>query len=373
VLPHIDGVTLLEPWGADQGGLGFETSNVGNTASAGYNYANFDATVSNGSTGYLDSPYWPARAQIGIMLAPITGAPALGGNTFTPNYVFSNAYATSLTSAAQPVAACTNYPGNGATLPANLVSTINTIGVTLNDLRTGWPGMFAAPALTAWEAAAANAVAHYNTKTWPAFLRIAPGQGGESFMSCTAQWETYLSQNDAQLKTTWENWIQSLVNAGAAAAPTMPLEVVTNCQSCVSGGTIDNTWGDLTAQYAEGASPQWYLGANGLAQSDIALFGLYGTTSGSGISSDHAFIWSQYPAIGKVFQTLNFTDPTAAGTGSLTNLLPWQAGLCAGAGTCTYEAFWQDLCTAWCVNYVSYPAYHVGYQTALNGFRGSVR
>lgn len=387
VYPHIDGVTLLLPWGADCGGtncaLGFETSNGGGTAHGAFSYTAFDATVTNGSTGYLDNPYWVGGNKVGIIVSPIQGAPATGGNTFTPNYVYSTTHQAAVGAASpQDVVVCGAYKGDlnaamGGSSPAGVFN-INSAGVTLANIAHGWTGMQEVPATTAWEAALANAVPHYNAQTFVDFLRIAPGQGGESFMSCESNWASFLGNTQAQMRTLWETtYMQAILNAVNAASPNMPTEVVTNCQSCVPSTGVDYTWSLLTAQYAQAVTPKFWLGGNGLANTDLTLYATQGTTAGSGISSDHANLWNLYPSVGKVFQTVATTDPTGNGTGTLVVLLPFQANLCAAAPKCTYEAFWQDLCIAYCVNYApggvtQYTTYHVAYQNAINNFRANV-
>lgn len=379
VLPHLDGVTIQECWGGDLCSTGFETSNGGGTASAGYNYTNFDALINDPITGYINSPYWPSGKKVAIMLAPVQGAPATGGNTYTPAYVTSPAYALTLSGppAANHVAVCSAYKGDlnsamGGSTPSGIFN-VSSSGVTALNIQHGWTGMQELPARTAWNAALTNAVTHYNSQPFVDYLRIAPGQGGESFMSCYSNWSSNLGFTQAQMRTLWETtYMQTVFNTVAAASPNMPTVVVTNCQSCIPGTGYDYTFSLLTAQYSQAVSPKFWLEGNGLANTDVSLFTLHGNAAGSGISSDHANLWNLYPTTGKVFQTLATTDPTGNGTGSLVVLLPFQSALCALASNCVYEAFWQDMCIAWCVNYSQYATYHVAYQTAISNFRAQV-
>lgn len=378
VLPKVDGVTLLLPWGADNGNAtGFETSNGGNTASAGYSFANFDATVTNsGSTGILDNPNWPAAGRIAILAVAIS-SPVASGNTLTPNYVFSTTWATNCCSAAPlDVNFTPSYAGknNGGTLPLNAVANINIPGMELATLTTGWPGMFEGPASKAWKYALANQIAHHGAVSWHskiAFERIGGiGTGGETFMPGASNWKMFLGQDTRTLKATWTSYIKSIFDAATADNPPFPLEAALNCGGCALGDSIivEYTWSDLEAQYAQAENPKWMLGDNGASQSDIDTYAVAGAAPGSGISGDRAYIWATYPSVGKVFQTIAYTDPTGTGVGSLVSLLPFQQQLCAHANSCTFEAFWQDLCVAWCPNYVNYPAYHAAYAAVLDSF-----
>jgi hypothetical protein len=377
VYPLLDFVTFELPWSADHTTLGFESSNADSTGHRSYNFANFDATISNSKkTGITDNPNWPPGKKVRVIASPVQGTPAIGGNSYSPDYIFSTAFALSLGAGPQDVAVCDQYPGDrnpamGGTKP-HAIFNIESPGVTLSNVAHGWPGMYEVPASTAWRAALAVVIHHYNLQPKRVdSLRIAPGQGGESFMACASTWQAALGFSNDQMRELWEmNYKQRLVDSVNADRPAMPVGGVTNCESCTFGGTVDYSWADLFAWNMQEGSIQWQLSANGLARRDLALYAANGAQAGSGISSDHAFIWEEYPRAPKVFQTLAVTDPNGAGVGSLVKLLAWQKDRCAAATLCDYEASWQDLCTAACPNYVNFSTYHVAYMAALVDFRG---
>jgi hypothetical protein len=376
--PTFDGQSLYLPWGADSGGLGFEKSNAANTGSGGYDFTAYDSFITNSAlTGIMDNPNWPSRAQLVIPTRSISN-PGSAGNIDTPNYIYSTAYQSAVSAPnPQSVAFCTNYPGvnNGGTLPTNTVVNISTGGVVLATLTTGWPLMSELPAATGWKAALAKMFWHLGSVPYMSkidYVRVGgTGTGSEAFMACVDQWKTFLSQNNAQIKTTWTNWSKSLADAVNADVPPLTVQYAPNCATCLTG-TIDYTWADLEAQYEQAESIKPGIGSNGFSLSDVNIYATSGAADGTGISGNFAYLWKTYPnSPVHEFQTIAQTDPTNAGVGSLPNLLSFMALRCAEVAgqICAFEGFWQDWCIAYCPTYANYATYHTAYAKAISDFR----
>src|SRR6202044_1285136 len=372
VYPVVDGVSLVIPWSSDEGGVGIETSNSTNTAHQAYSYTAFDATVTNGTTGYLDNPNWPAGGKIIMVVKAMRSG---GNNVYIPNYVVSTVYAASLLSSAQNVGFCSSglsYAGqnNGGTLPVNTIANINTSGVQLATLVSGWLEMIDTPASTAYQALATNIISHYNSVSWNssiAYMRFGVGTGGESLWACNIQAASFYSLSNSQMLTTWLTWTQSLFNTIAAASPNFTIDEAQDCAGgCKTGttGIITNVWADDNAAKAVAAG--FGVGGNGETESDITFFSSGGVSAGSGISNDFAYIWNTYPSAAlHEFQQVSFTDPTGVNApGSLVDLLPFAQA----RGGDHWEAFYQDLCVALCPNYYQYATYHTAYQTVITTF-----
>src|SRR5579859_2297903 len=146
------GITVICPWSLDEG------SNGGNTASAGYtwnvsgNFVGCGAIVQNYlsiANGGLCAANCPI---ISMVFDPIQTPSHVGGNTFTPTYVFSSACAATAGAAAPQDAVECNTAGQaylGDSTYLNSVTNVNSTPIA--NVATGLPVTSEKSYMLAWK------------------------------------------------------------------------------------------------------------------------------------------------------------------------------------------------------------------------------
>lgn len=306
VLPNITGVAVPMSWNQ------IESSNASGTASGGYDFSSFDASL---------APYLNAGAKVNLIVWPATE----GGNNnpnqsgSTPAYVFSPAYAAQLGAPnPQDMAVCGSYTGDSGN-PFYAQATSGAGGGLWNanvssDI-SGLPISYELPFMTAYQNFITAVIQHYNAPGAIAigYIRFGMSQGGESSPECNQYWPNY-SEN------TYITYVTSMTQFITAQNPSMT--ILEDLHAV--GDPVAYSYADQEAALA--VANKEGFGTNGGQQSDITNF-----AAGSPCDSDWCNMFAQYEnteyngaPITLSLQTLQWTDPTGqAQTGSLTALEPF--------------------------------------------------
>lgn len=383
---QIDGVTLIFNWST------LESSNAGCTAHANYDFSSMDTAIN----GVLNDSNFPAAAKVGVIFSGINAGS--GPNTHTPCYVFSPAYAASLSTTTQPVAFCSSsaqgasYPGDG------LVGTdvVYVASSNTNTDTTGYPWTPAVPYSTAWEAFQDNAIQHISAASYHArivYQRIGVFQGGEVFPHCINLFKNYFSKTTDQIQTVITNYAHALYTHEAttmgAQTNLYPLMAGEDgvCVPAVSSCVIGYDWGN--AEATDAASLIQGFGSQGLTQLDTIAFSTFGfadggaaTKSGTYCAGNFCYLFHQYPSAPiHELQTLAASCPqeTTLGdesqcggatsqqgqTGSLLNFLP----LMKQTDVTHVELYNTDWLCAFDPNYLPCAPYAASYAAAITTLR----
>jgi hypothetical protein len=361
---NADGGALIIPWTWDaplNAALGgWESSNGGCTASAGYSWTNFDNVI-NTQLGY-------GAASMVVHLAPTSsGGHAAGVNHDTPCYVFSTNWATSLSAPQLYTCADTDYPGAGTITPGHCAQGVDN---------TAFPVAFQTPFVTAWSNAVAAALAHMKTASYAskiAYVSVGGGTNGEWLPYAVTGLETQITPSTiAQLQTTWLAYMSTIESTMIAANSGFKLNQTLN------GGLLQvpYTFADAAATLATGNG--FGLADQGMQGSDITAFANFGNASGGSLtnntypSGDHAYNFSTYPGAPiHEFQSASFSNPQYVGTppagtqGSLVPMLPY--GVARG-GT-RFELYYADWQVAYDSTVTNYANYHLAYQQSIQAVR----
>ena len=361
IYANADGGVCSIPWSADNVSAslgGWETSS--GTLSAGYSFTNFDAVI-NAQLGY-------GATSVVVVLQPISFAPA---NGYTPNYVFTAGYATSISSPTGQLFTSTSpsYPGAG-TIP------VNTCAQGVDN--TAYPVTFQSPFVTAWVAAVKAALNHMKGASYAskiAYVRVGCSTGGQSNPVTVAALETQCSpQTFAALETAWLAYLATVQSGILSTSSGLTFD-----QGITGGlGSPPNSlpYSFADAMAAPAVTNGFGVGVQGLQNSDITAFVNHGTTSGGshiqGYSSgDFCYVWSQPGAALYELQTVAASNPAYVGNppvgtmGSLVALLPFAVQ----RGTTHLELYYSDWQVAYDPSNSYYALYGSAYRSAIQGVR----
>jgi hypothetical protein len=358
------GFAVIIPWTADSPASpvlgGWETSNGGCTASAGYNFTNFDAVI-NAQLGF-------GAQSIVIHLAPTSSGGHLAGkNTDTPCYVFSSNWSTFISSPTGQLYTCadTDYPGAGTIPPGTCKQGVDNMA---------YPVAFQAPFMTAWGNAVAAAIAHIKASSYAskiAYISVGGGTNGEWLPYAVTGLETQVSPSTiAQLQNVWINTYMSNIQSKIVAANGQ-----FSVNQTMNGGllSVPYTFADTAATLAIGNG--FGLADQGLQNYDITAFANFGTASGGSLTNntyptgDHAYNYNKYPAppihefqTGTTSNPANFGPYTVGVMGSLVALIPYGISRGGNRFELYYNADWQ---TAYDSTVSTYANYHLAYQQII--------
>lgn len=352
IYANATGGVVSIPWSADVKAAtlgGWETSNGGHTASAGYSFTDFDAVINN-QLSY-------GAQKIVVVLEPIDFG---GSNKSTPLYVFSSAWATSLTATQLYTAAASDYLGSGAISPPGSAQ-----GVDNTAFPAGWMTAFQ----TAWINAVTAALNHMKAASYAskiAYVRVGGGAGGEWFPWGTAGLLTVPGIGSlSALLTAWTGYMSAAESAIVALSTGF-----TFCQALDGGFATESvpySWAD--AEAAIGAGNGFGIGCEGLKGADISNYTAHGTTSGGSATSgfpsmDHAYLFNLYSSNPLLqFQTSAASDPSGVSApGSLVPLIPYAL---ARGGT-SFELYYADWQVAYDASNANYAAYGAAYRAAIS-------
>jgi hypothetical protein len=287
--PAIHGVNLAVPWNSVE------------TSQQSYDFSSLDQQIS-----YYQANYPNLKVNLmwlGVSYGNVNN-PTGGINTFTPSYVFTSGWASSLNPPAAPldVVTCDIYPGNGS--PSS-----------------GYPAVYEAPYMTAYQKFIGKAISHYNGNATIGYMRFGLSVGDETDAYCTQQLQALplpgtFAGDPSPL--TWENYLSAMVGYEHGQNPTMLLLNSLNA--------LNTTAPDLTVVPKFEASlakqENFGFGSNGLQKSDIQA-----SQDGGTCTSDWCALFDQYSGqVPLELQTSTISDPTDSDpnnpTGSLANLIP---------------------------------------------------
>lgn len=306
----VSGVNVLMDWAS------IESSNAGGTGSGGYNFSAFDSAIASLFTlSGQGSPSYTKK--INIIVQGVTGGCAIGntatcGNTSTPNYVFSQGWATA----------------NGATNPLDVFygcgyGIAQTIPPTVPP--PGFPAVYEVPFTVAYENFIKKVLTRYSTggasslAPYIGYIRFGLSAGGEVYPFC---------QSGNYTQTQWLNYVSSIdsFETGLTPAPTMQLMTSINQTYFPS----NFTYPDTEAQDAAGDSIGF--GSQGLQQGDIVSL----PCAQDSTTSDWCYLFngSYGNSVPLELQTTLLSDPifqsgdkitagTPSQTGSLKQLIPF--------------------------------------------------
>jgi hypothetical protein len=361
IYANADGAVVAIPWSADNVSPtlgGWETSS--GSASAGYNFTDFDAVI-NTQIGY-------GATSVVVLLEPVSFEPA---NGYTPNYVFTTGYATSISSPTGQLytAASTFYPGSGA-IP------VNTCAQGVDN--TAFPAAFQAPFVTAWKAAVVAALNHMKAASYAskiAYVRVGCSTGGQSNPVSVAALETICSPATfAGLQTAWLAYVNAVEVAIVGTASGFLFD------QAISGGMFSGVnaipYSFADAMAAQAVANGFGVGGQGLQNYDITAFGTYGTISGGSATSgypsaDFCYVWATYPGSLHESQTVAASNPAFVGTpsqgvmGSLVPLVPFAVA----RGTNRMELYYADWQVAFDSSSPYYSSYSAAYQATFAAAR----
>jgi hypothetical protein len=328
--PAIHGVDIVVPW------------NTVETAQGQYQtgLAALDALIANYSGKTIDLIFQP------ISYSNINNPPG-GVNTMTPSYVFTSAWASSLTPPASPldVVECTPYPGNG------------TPG-------SGYPAVYEAPFQVAYQNFINAVLQHYKGNTNIGYMRFGLSVGNEADAYCTAELQALLPAG-TDFNTTWKNYVSTMDSYEKSVMPSPPIQLMQSLNHLDTDPTYVSV-PDFEA--ATAVANGFGFGNNGLQKSDIAASTSNGTTPCTG---DWCALFDKYAGqVPLELQEANPSDPSGADptnvTGNLAQLIP----VAAANHATILEVLMDDLYLAYDPNYTpKYPAdlqYSTAYQAALN-------
>lgn len=377
IYPNADGAVISIPWSGDTttnaNNGGWETSNIGNTASAGYNYTNFDNVI-NTQLSY-------GCKRVVIILEPISFNGGIGhGNTFTPNYVFNATYASNNSYTQLYTCSDTDYPGTGVITEGSCSQGVDN---------TAFPAVWMPAFQNAWLSAIGNALSHMKSASYAAnvqYVRVGGGSGGEWFPFATSAlllqfFGAVNTTTIGQLKTTWTGYMSNVQSKIVSISS--GFNFVQAMDGGLSGGnangatSIPYNWCDSEAALAnsvgfgmgtEGLTGNW-TGATG-NNSDILRFTNHGYNSGGANtftypSMDSAFVFHTYPNAIHQVQTGGggASDPTGATSpGSLTGILTYAV---YSLNATDIEIYYQDWEVSFDPSNGNYLTYHLAYQNAI--------
>lgn len=352
------GAVVAIPWSGDSSSAmgGWETSS--GSASAGYDFSNFDAKI-NAQLGF-------GAKKVVVLLRPISFG---GHNTYTPDYVFTAGWATSLGATRLYTAAGNDYVGSGAIIPGHSAQ-----GADNSAFPAAWMPAFK----TAWINALQAALNHMKAASYAskiAYVRAGGGAGGEwtpfATDSATAGLLTVPGgpTTMAALEPVWLAYMAAVQSAMLATNSGFKLD------QSLNGGymsqSIPYTFADDEASLSDGNG--FGLGDQGLQNADLSFFSSHDTDSGGSAThgypgGDHAYLFDRYASNPlKEFQTIAASDPTyvgipSAGTmGSLVPLLPYATA----RGATAVELYYDDWQVAYDPTSANYATYGADYRAAI--------
>jgi hypothetical protein len=305
----IYGVNIYVPWASvDTGAPG--TVNE-------YDYSALDEQV-----GYYTTNY-PGKKVNLLWMAVNYGNinnSAGGVNQMTPAYVFSTSWASSAAVQAlnnnvpatpQDVAYCSSYPGSGTF--SNTSANILTQGFD----STGYPVVYEAPFMAAYEAFVKNVIQHYNGNSTIGYMRFGLSVGDEADPYCTSNLPGW------SYPSTWETYVGGMVSFEAAQSPKMQL-----MESLNSVNGDNATLPPFEATNA--VSNKFGFGSNGWQQSDASAIANDNLTN---CTADWCALFQQYapggiPEVPLELQTAVPSDESASNAvGDLATLISQSAAV----------------------------------------------
>jgi hypothetical protein len=359
---NADGASLIIPWSADlvDPSLGgWETSS--GSASAGYNFTNFDAVI-NTQLGY-------GAKSIVVVLAPIaSGGSSAGVNHLTPSYVFTSGWASTLSAPQLYTCADVDYPGGGTITDGTCAEGVDN---------TAYPAAFETPFVTAWKNAVAAALAHMKSASFApkiAYVRVGGGSNGEWLPYAETGLLTQVSPSTlAQLQTVWTAYLAGVESEMLAADTPFTFD------QSLNGGVLSIPYSFADAEATIAAANDFGLGDQGLQNNDLTLYASVGNGSGGSEvggypTNDHGYSFNAYSSQPLLeFQTAQPSNPAYVGNppagtmGSLVPLLPYALA----RGATAVELYYQDWQVAYDPTNSNYATYHGAYQLAIQAARGA--
>jgi len=231
--------------------------------------------------------------------------PYLDTNLYTPAYVFTQAWATSV-GQAHPL----------------------TVLHCPDDSAAGYPVVYQPQFYIAEENFMAHVIAHYANDPDIGYIRFGISTGGEAFPHCISQLPGYTDN-------LWISYVNRMDSFLATQNPTMNISCSLDQPGQPSTTRIDLPQGEAAAA----ASHSYAIGCNGWEKSDISNY-----NHGLETTSDYANMFAAYPSTPHELQTYLQSDPSnASQTGALTNLIPFALSVAkTGSGPIYLELYVQD-------------------------------
>jgi hypothetical protein len=367
VLQRITGVAVAMPWSQ------IESSNSAGTASGGYDFSAFDASLAPYASRKVNLIVWPATE--GGNNDPFTA-----NQGSTPVYVFSTDWATSVGAPnPQDMAVCSSYTGDSGNpfYSEAAGSGGGAWNITTSSDLSGLPVSYEAPFTVAYQNFIKAVIAHYNLPTSPkiGYIRFGFSQGGEDSPECNQYWGPPNAPNYS--KTMYLSYIQNMTEFVKAQNPSMT--ILADLHAVGAPPNPDYGYADSEASYAE--TEQFGIGTNGLQQSDVTSF-----DNNQPCDSDWCSLFAPNPPFSYnptlSLQTLQWSDPTNVATtgslapvGSFPGLIPFAQAHAAN----NLELYLADLAIAFdSGNYCNYDhsacatinasTYSGAYATAIQNF-----
>jgi hypothetical protein len=287
-------------------------------------------------------PNYPGKA-INFIVQPISYSNvnnAGGGiNTMTPSYVFTQAWASSLgTAAPLDVVSCTDYPGNGSAT-------------------SGYPVVYEKPFQVAYQNVINAMLQHYQGNSNIGYIRFGLSVGGEADPYCTSELVALLPSG-TDFNTTWEGWISTMDTYEKSVLPNPPIQLMESLNHIAT----DSTYVSVPEFAASTAVADGFgFGSNGFEQSDISAAQSLGATP---CNSDWCGLFAQYagqvplelqqatPSDPLTSDQISASNPNPSNpTGSLASLVP----VAAQNHATILEVYMTDLYLAFDPNYVKTP------------------
>ncbi len=290
-------VNIGVPWASVDTGYG--------TSNPQYDFTAIDAQIQYYTTNYPNK-------KVNLMWLAINYSsinnPGGGVNQMTPAYVFTTSYASTLAAAPQDVAYCTGYPGNG--------TFSNTIAnaATANFDSTGYPVVYEAPFMTAYQNFIKAVIQHYNGNSTIGYMRFGLSVGDEAQPYCTDELPNW------NYPDTWSTYVGDMDTLEGSQKPQMRLMESLNAVN-----------GDITTlpsiEAGDAVSNGFGFGSNGWQQSDISAIASGDLT---GCTSDWCALFKQYASSGVPLElqpAVPSDDQTNNITGNLATLISQSAAV----------------------------------------------
>lgn len=278
------GVNIYVPWSSVE------------TSQGVYDFSALDAQVN-----YYEANY-PSKKVNLMWMAVNYGSinDSEGGmNYMTPSYVFTSSWASS--------SQVTTVNGGNPATPLDVVSCTNYPGVS-GQPTTGYPVVYEAPFVAAYENFIAAVIQHYNGNTTIGYMRFGLSVGDEADPYCTTSLPNW------SYPATWENYVQTMDTFEASQKPQVQLMESLNG---VNGD--DSTLPPFEALNA--VNNGFGFGSNGWQATDITA----AATAGANLcTADWCALFDQYHSSGVPLelQPANPSDSTPNNpTGNLADLI----------------------------------------------------
>ncbi len=297
----IYGVNIYVPWSSVE------------TSQGVYDFSALDSQV-----GYYQRAYPSKRVNLTWMAVNYGSVnDSQGGvNYMTPGYVFTSSWASSVGASPQDVAYCSNYEGANKLDQQGISYTNILMG---NFDATGYPVVYEAPFVSAYQKFIAAVLAHYpGTFTNIGYIRFGLSVGDEADAYCTPQLQTLPSPNTFSADgtiTTWQNYVGGMYSFEKGLKPGVQLMQSLNSLDADSGAPMP------AFEAATAVADGFGFGSNGWQATDIAA----AATAGASLcTADWCALFDQYHSSGVPLelQPANPSDSTPNNpTGNLADLI----------------------------------------------------